>query len=285
MPKSSLLRSRDVREIFLLGGECRELGDDRLSWRVHLLAAFGRLVDADLGSAGEMGGCRSLRVADLGVTPWMRPGPFDPRRIDAAMEEFRRDPARTPILLDYLRRGPLAEGACLARPDILDDRSWYASGDYEVVFNPCGLDHVLWCFRPIPAAAGDESSGIILARARGRRAFDARERALVREAHAAIAPLIGGPLARFADPSPLDLGPRARRVLACLLEGDGDKQIAARLAMSPHTVNQYTKAIFRHFGCRSRTELLARWIRRHTAGRSAPDRATPHADQPKGPTP
>ncbi len=53
-----------------------------------------------------------------------------------------------------------------------------------------------------------------------------------------------------------------RQVLACLLEGDGDKQIAARLRLSLHTVNEYTKVIFRHFGVRSRPELLTRWVRR-----------------------
>lgn len=266
MGKSGCLRARDVRALFLLVGECRELGDDRLAWRSHLLAGLGGLVDADLGSAGEMGGCRSLRVRDLGVTTWMRPGPLDPARIDAAMGAFRKDPAHTPILLDYLRRSPLEEGDCLARADLLDDRSWYASDDFRVVFDPCGLDHALWCFRAIPRASGDESSGLVLIRAKGRTRLEARECLLVREAHAAIGPLIGGPLGRFADPSPLDLGPRARQVLACLLEGDGDKQIAARLALSRHTVNQYTKAIFRHFGCRGRADLLSRWVRRHHGG-------------------
>jgi DNA-binding CsgD family transcriptional regulator len=84
----------------------------------------------------------------------------------------------------------------------------------------------------------------------------------VREAHARIAPLIGGPLARFGEPSPADLPPRARQVLGCVLEGDGDKQIARRLGIRPHTVNQYLKTLFAHFGVRSRPELMARWVRR-----------------------
>jgi DNA-binding CsgD family transcriptional regulator len=54
----------------------------------------------------------------------------------------------------------------------------------------------------------------------------------------------------------------ARQILACLLEGDGDKQVATRLNISRFTVNQYTKMIFQHFGVQSRPELLARWIRR-----------------------
>jgi DNA-binding NarL/FixJ family response regulator len=85
---------------------------------------------------------------------------------------------------------------------------------------------------------------------------------LVREAHAALVPLVGGALARFTDPSPGDLSARTGQVLACLLEGDSDKQIAKRLGLSRYTVNGHTKVIYRHFGVQSRMELLARWVRR-----------------------
>ena len=92
-------------------------------------------------------------------------------------------------------------------------------------------------------------------------ALEARQ-ALVAEAHAAVVPLIGGPLAGFADPSPADLSPRARQVLRCLLEGDSDKEAAARLGISRFTVNEHTKEIYRHFGAQGRAELLALWVRR-----------------------
>lgn len=77
-----------------------------------------------------------------------------------------------------------------------------------------------------------------------------------------IAPLVGGPLARFGEPSPADLPPRVRDVLRCVLEGDSDKQLAARLGIGVYTVNQYTKHLYRHFRVRGRSELLARWVRR-----------------------
>ena len=79
---------------------------------------------------------------------------------------------------------------------------------------------------------------------------------------ASLAPLVGGPLARFTEPRPSALPPRARAVLRCLLEGDADKQIAARLGISRLTVNVHTKVIYKHFGVSSRAELLARWVRR-----------------------
>lgn len=85
---------------------------------------------------------------------------------------------------------------------------------------------------------------------------------IVTESQRLIAQLVGGTLAGFGEPSPSELAPRVRAVLACLLEGDSDKQVAARLKLSVFTVNQYVKVIFNHFGVSSRPELLARWVRR-----------------------
>jgi DNA-binding NarL/FixJ family response regulator len=65
------------------------------------------------------------------------------------------------------------------------------------------------------------------------------------------------------------LSPRLRQVLRCLLEGDADKHVAARLCLTRNTVNQYAKVLFRHFGVRSRAKLLARWARRGWGGRFA----------------
>ena len=54
------------------------------------------------------------------------------------------------------------------------------------------------------------------------------------------------------------LPPRQRQVLELLLEGLADKEIAERLGISRHTVNQYTKQIYRRFGVTSRAVLMAR---------------------------
>jgi DNA-binding CsgD family transcriptional regulator len=86
---------------------------------------------------------------------------------------------------------------------------------------------------------------------------------------AMVAPLVGDSLARFHEPAPADLSPRLRQVLRRLLEGDSDKQIAARLRISWYTVNQYTKIVYRHFGVQGRAELLARWVKRGWGARCA----------------
>jgi DNA-binding NarL/FixJ family response regulator len=105
-------------------------------------------------------------------------------------------------------------------------------------------------------------SMLVLVRAAGEPDFAPRARAIVRELHSQVAPLIEGPLAGYQDPSPDGLSPRARQVLRSLLEGDGDKQAAARLGLSRHTVNFYVRRIFGHFGVAARAELMACWTRR-----------------------
>jgi len=57
------------------------------------------------------------------------------------------------------------------------------------------------------------------------------------------------------------LSPRQQQTLTHLLNGDSEKQIAAKLALSRHTVHVYVKGLYRHFGASSRGELLARWVK------------------------
>jgi DNA-binding NarL/FixJ family response regulator len=170
------------------------------------------------------------------------------------------------------------DGSSLRRSDLVGDRVWERTIECQLVFRTLGIDHTIYCFRAIPTAP-DEVSGSMLSRAAGRRDFKVREKEIAREAHTVLGPLVGGPLARFAEPSPTGLPPRVGQVLRCLLEGDSDKQAAARLGISAHTVNEYVKTIFNHFGVQSRAELMARWVRRGWGTRFA---RWPEADPPRG---
>jgi DNA-binding NarL/FixJ family response regulator len=70
--------------------------------------------------------------------------------------------------------------------------------------------------------------------------------------------------ARPAAPPPdqlPNLSPRMRQTLERLLLGDSEKQIAAHLGVSRHTVHVYVKALYKGFGVCSRGELLARFVR------------------------
>jgi DNA-binding NarL/FixJ family response regulator len=95
----------------------------------------------------------------------------------------------------------------------------------------------------------------------GDKPFRARDRRLVRLLHREIAPMIGRQLAATNEPSASQLSQQRRQVLECLLEGDSEKQVSARLGLTRQTVNQYVKAVYRHFRVHSRAQLMARWIR------------------------
>ena len=59
----------------------------------------------------------------------------------------------------------------------------------------------------------------------------------------------------------LGLSPRVRQTLDGLLRGDQEKEIAARMGVSKHTVHVYVKQLYRRFNVSSRGELLARFVR------------------------
>ena len=63
-----------------------------------------------------------------------------------------------------------------------------------------------------------------------------------------------------------DLSPRLLETLQGLLAGHSEKQLAADMGLSPHTIHDYVKALYRRFGVASRAELLARVL---STGRNA----------------
>src|SRR5262249_49392182 len=102
---------------------------------------------------------------------------------------------------------------------------------------------------------------INLDRPPGAARFTTRERRLVHLFHHELARLIGPVLSRRPDEFESHLPPRLRQVLDGLLEGDGEKQVAARLGLSRPTVQEYVKALYRRFDVSSRSELLVRLLK------------------------
>jgi DNA-binding NarL/FixJ family response regulator len=275
VPKSARLTAAERNALRRLAGECRDLGDDAHAWRRHLYAGLARLCDGDLALGGEKTlphGAGGRKPQHFGDTAWGWQNGFDSQGWINAVHAFLVDPEYSPSEMSYLRRFHRDEGIALTRCDVFPDRNWYDSPNFEFVHRIIGVDQTLWCYHTIPDAGG-AINGIILSRAQGRRDFDARGKSAVRLGHALVAPLIGRELARYSDPAPSALPFRTRQVLRCLLEGDGDKQVATRLGISRYTVNEHTKAIYRHFGVASRSDLLARWVRRRWDDRSFETRA------------
>jgi len=62
-------------------------------------------------------------------------------------------------------------------------------------------------------------------------------------------------------PGEFGFSPRIRQVLNCLLAGFAEKQIAAELSISHHTVHIYVKRLYRQLGVRSRSQLMIRCLK------------------------
>ena len=268
MSKSVMLRPSEVRSIVRLVGECRDLGNDWWAWQRHCLDELLKLTDSELSLSGEVGGVHHLDLTYLSPPVVLGVPGFvaDPTRILETNYDHVVVNSASLFVSDYHARWVEEDGIAISNRDLYRDREWRASIDMQTIGEAAGVDASLLCCREIHAAGAGiglgEVQDVTLMREKGKRAFNGRDCTIVREVVAALTPLMGGPLARFREPSPADLPPRIRQVLTCFLEGDGDKQVAARLGISIHTVNQYAKQIFKHFGVQSRTELLARWIRR-----------------------
>jgi DNA-binding NarL/FixJ family response regulator len=68
----------------------------------------------------------------------------------------------------------------------------------------------------------------------------------------------------------IPLSPRLHRLLEALLRGLSEKQVAAELSLTQHTVHSYVKALYRHFQVHSRAELHVVVARSHVVDSGAP---------------
>ena len=121
------------------------------------------------------------------------------------------------------------------------------------------LVHCLWCDPPdcqariVTCLCVERAPDV-------RQPFTGRERALLHIAHTEASWIYQGDVL-LATRGGMSVSPRQRQVLDYLLAGHGEKQIADKLRLSPNTVHHHIKALHRHFGVSTRSELLAKWVK------------------------
>jgi DNA-binding CsgD family transcriptional regulator len=229
-----------------LQAEACELGPLSDACRAHVLAKTAELLRAAAGCV----------ILDDDTGPGRRG-----RIVEAATHNF--DGATAPAFQPLIERGsafhPLVErtfnlfdgvGVCVETArGLLGVRAWLESPYYCEFVRPVGFDD---CIMSVGGAGQPGiGRGFGFYRERGR-PFGDDDKLILR--------LVEFGLGRYVHrpPPPPDLSPRDRDVLQLLCEGLGDKEIASRLGISRHTVNQRNKRLFRRFGVHSRSELVAR---------------------------
>jgi DNA-binding CsgD family transcriptional regulator len=256
MSKSDLLPVQDVRAAYRLIGECRDLGSDPALWFPRMLEGVGRLVGASAVTGGE--------------GRWRRPDPsmevlsaYGIGMDDRARERYAAFMREQGPLADPCFRATLYESGPIvtrARRQLVPDTAWYHGMIYNQYRRPANADHTLMSLSRV----SNPSAICVIAPTRERRErdFSAREARLLNLFHEELGPLVGRSLVSATEPSPQKLSPRLRQTLMCLLEGDAEKHVAARLSLSIATTHQYVTAIYRHFRVHSRAQLLAHAIKR-----------------------
>jgi DNA-binding CsgD family transcriptional regulator len=237
------LKLCDVRELFRLVGEVRELGADPQKWRPHMTQRLLEVLDAEIVVSSEVH-CRCgssaerVRVIDNGWgcerdgQPW-------------SIHTDREDEVPETFLLGIMK-------------DV--DRNKFAHGDVLPI-RPlkrmyAGNSFILSQY-PLPHLGAVDQLGVH--RAATRDLFNTVDHKLVRLFHIELGRLwTRDALQRAKDPTQ-DLPPRLQQTLAALQLGASEKEVSAQLGISRHTVHNYVKSLHQRLGVSSRGELLAKF--------------------------
>jgi DNA-binding CsgD family transcriptional regulator len=256
MSKSDLLRFQDARDAYRLIGECRDLGRDPALWHRRMFEGLCRLIGVPMVTGGEghwprpHGIVQPLSAFQVG---------FDAHGFGLYMAYMREiTPAGDPVFR-ALQRLP-GRLVTLARRQLVHDADWYRSVVWQDYHRPAKIDDRLVSLYQVTDSGA--VSVICLHRVMGDREFSSRATRLLSFFHGELGALIGRALVSATEPRPDTLSPRGRQTLACLLEGDSEKQVAARLGISYATAHQYVTALYRRFGVHSRGQLVAHALRR-----------------------
>lgn len=133
------------------------------------------------------------------------------------------------------------------------------------IWRTTGFEHFLLSLYPLN---NHFSSNVGLHRRRGKPNFGQRERTIVHTVFSQVEWLHQYGVNEEAREVSLALPSRERQTLIYLLSGCSHKNIATRMNISQHTVNDYAKQLHRRFGVTSRAELQAFFF---TGGGATPE--------------
>lgn len=245
------IRVERVRAAMRLVGEVRELGTCSEPGRLHLLEGVLKLIGCALGGA----------VLDTGYAPGVKGGiaaatltGFDREIVDVFDAHQVHGSQINPFHDAVMQKMTSLQGQVYTatNSEIVERKVWNGSMWINEYVRPARIDHFLCSMRVVGKSAG---IGVGFMRAARDRPFSTEDRELLHLVHLGVG--------QFYDPdSPRSrLAPRMRETLDVLLTGATDKEIAAQLRISPHTVRQYVKMLLRAYNVTNRSQLIARALR------------------------
>jgi DNA-binding CsgD family transcriptional regulator len=251
------LSEQDIRAIVRLLGEVAAIQTGQIDQKRFLLNGIMRLVGGDVwvwiqgffGSADRPPA--AIQLLDEG---WSNP---EQRNwfYRSMSDEKHPNPGQAKFLAmlgEELRHLTMLTQDLAAREEFL------ASENYRLIHKNCGLFACVLSTYPVSSAG--HYSGIGIHRVTGKPDFTERDRRILHLITSEIDWLHRAGVPESPAPSAAPLTQRQRQVLFFLLAGDSVKQVAAKLELSTHTVNDYVKIIHKHYNVSSRGELLAKFM-------------------------
>lgn len=266
---SSSLRAQDLRAIYLLLGECCELGADPLIWRRHLLSqlnrTFGAVASVDIEARMELAPGRppSARVdVALTIDSFTK---TEREILTRCMQRMRvEENALGSTLLDQSQKRGIVAGT---RKELVDRSTWESCVFHVEYMAPLKWhDLMMSCdaqqrgFRNLVFSAqrGDHDFTV-----RSARMLELLTKELSAIPETRLAPLDGGSLLRMPR--------RLRQVAEGLGRGDTEQQIAVWLRITRSTAHEYVRRLYELFAVSSRGQLLTRLARQLHASELAED--------------
>jgi DNA-binding CsgD family transcriptional regulator len=249
-----LLAEADVRELVRLLGEVCALPDDHTGKKRSLMDGLRELIAADCWVWCLVA---EPRTDEPPVLVSFSHGGFTEERFAHFLEASQHPgSARNTAGIVSAVRAAGSQQTRL-REQLIPTEEFLASSAYPA-WCAADVSGVLLSVRPVDSI---RQSAIGFYRGMGKPPFTARE---ARLAHVIISEVPwlheqGWPEDRAVTVPQLSL--RQRLVLNLLLDGRDRASIAEILRVSPHTANDYVKAVYRHFGIHSQAALIARFFR------------------------
>lgn len=259
MGKSGRLRLSDVRKVFRLLGEVRELGSTSQQWRQHELEGLMRLTGANIGVSG--------------LEPVPLQGTLDDLRtfVDVGWES----PNQRLLYLEAMQNGVLRDDPSFRvlglnpqrsmvqlRREFVDDATWYRSPLVNHYYRPGGCDDILYSRQFVPVSSCVDM--ITLRRAWGDKPFDLRSKRIVALFHTELSRLWRpNPAASVlrghnGDLLVTDLPRHLQQIVNKLRLGFSEKEVATALRLSQHTIHSYIKELYSRLAVHSRSEAMAK---------------------------
>jgi DNA-binding CsgD family transcriptional regulator len=251
------LSEQDIRAIVRLLGEVAAIRTGHIDQKRYLLNGILRIVEGDVwvwtqGFSGSLD--RPPAAIQLLDEGWRD----DAQRTwfyRAISEEKHVHPGQTRMAAIL---GDKPEHHTALKQQLVTHEEFVTSENYQQFYQHCGLSACIISYYPVSSVG--HFSGIGVHRVAGKPDFTERDRRIVHLIASEIDWLHRAGVPESPAPSAVPLTQRQRQVLFFLLAGDSVKQVATKLELSTHTINDYVKVIHKHYNVGSRGELLAKFL-------------------------